>query len=346
MYQIFSRKILLSIMFWMGIFSFFPQTQTFACWWNCCCCCHQEEPKPTVSHKKPLLKDDQRSEQQSGYGTVSSQTRPLAQPQLQAPPSSENSRLPIVVEHRDEPTIVTLLPSSQQAQKQRELSLQQSAPLVTISLDPSYYLEWADSNFKSTSCRKIWTVANQTDGDTIFGDEELPLALDGLVKIVFPQIPRETWEVHALEKRSACQKLLYRKAAHYVLKAVQADAHRFVTAIESLWEEDPKALSLAHFQYRLTSSSPRHWYFFATKEKRVLYFRTPYIEGINDQRTGSQSATRSSSRAVSKASTRQSSPKKEKEPEERKVSVHDKKASAQDKKSSTKTNGTGTDSDE
>jgi hypothetical protein len=341
MYQMFSRKTLLSMTLWMGVLSCFPQTQAFACWWNCCCCCHQEEPKPTVSHKKPLLKDDQRSEKPSGYGTVSSQTHPLAQPQLQDPPSSENSRLPIVVEHRDEPTIVTLLPSSQQGQKQKEPSLLSSASLV-IPLESPYYLEWAAETFKSTSCRKIWTVNHQTYGATIFGDEELSLALDDLAKVVFPQIPQKIWEKYALSQRSACKNLLYNKVAHYALDGVREDIGRFVTTIEALWEEDPQAFSLAHFQFRMKDSSARYWYFFAKKGSRILYIRTPYIEGINDQRTGSQSATRSSSRIVSE----KSSPRKSKEPEERKVSVQDKKASAQDKKSSTKTNGTGSDSDE
>jgi hypothetical protein len=311
---------------WMGVFSLFPQTQAFSCWWNCCCCCHQEEPK-TLAHKQPLMGQDQRSDQPSSYGT-NSQTASLAHKPQQKLIS--DSRSPIA-ERRNDSTVVSLLPSAQQASKQEEPLLQQSASLVTISLTPSYHLEWAAGTFNSTSCRKIWTVANQTDGDTIFGDEELPLALDDLVKVVFPQIPRQTWEVHALDKRPACQKLLYKKAVHYALQTVQVDAHRFVTAIESLWEENPKALAFAHFQFRLSKESARHWYFFATKGSRVLYFRTPYIEGKNDQRTGSQSV----SRAVSKAPTRRSSPERTKDSAEKKEVVK------KDKKSTT-----GSDSDE
>jgi len=343
MYQIFSRKILLFTIFWIGIFSFWPQTQAVACWWNCCCCCHQEDTPPTVTHKQPLINHEKRSDQprdqQSGYGAMNSQPHSLAQTPQQDSVLVQASRPLITEERSDAPTIVTLLPSSQQVQRREEPSLLSSASLVTISLDPSHYLEWAADTFKSTSCRKIWTVNSQIYGDTIFGDEELPLALDNLVKVVFPQIPQNIWESYALSQRLACKKLLYNKVVHYALDAVRGDVEHFVTAIEALWEEAPQACPLAHFQFRMKESRTRYWYFFAKKGSRILYIRTPYIEGINDQKTGSQSTTRSSSRAVSIAPTRQSSPKKEKEKEERKVSV-------QDKKSGTNKSNTGNDSDE
>lgn len=319
----------------MGVFSLFPQTQAFSCWWNCCCCCHQEEPTSTVPHKKPLLKDKQRSEQQSVYGTASSQTNSLPQkPQPDSMPV-QASRSLIPEERRDVPTIVTLLPSTQQAQRREELQLLlPSASLVTISLD-SPRLEWAASIFKSASYQKIWPIDDKTYGPTIFGDEELPLALDDLAKAVFSQIPKQAW--YTLQDQPACQKFLYRKVAHYTLPAVKEDVQSFVASIEGLWEENPKAMSFAYFAYTIPKTPTKLWLFFAQKGNRLLFMKTPCIKGISDEQTlKSQSATRVSSQVGSRASSRLPSPKKEQE--ERKVSV-------QGKKSSEKTNGTGNDSD-